>query len=146
MKQYTSKSQTAKLIELGLEKPKNRLVKQRFDRSTSSWIVVGEEGNYSIGELIEMLPRIVEYKGFYYGLKITTETTYCWDVRYEPCSYEKGSAKFLPICTAGSCLIDELYETLLTLVEMKSEFTDIGGHIEHNGAEELSNVFKLKEK
>lgn len=56
MKQYLSPDQTAKLIELGFEKPKNRLVKQRFDRSTSSWIVVGEEGGYSIGELMEMLP------------------------------------------------------------------------------------------
>lgn len=55
MKQYTNESQTAKLIELGFEIPKNRLVKQRFDYSTSSWIVVGEEGDYSIGELIEML-------------------------------------------------------------------------------------------
>ena len=58
MKLYTDKSQTAKLVELGFEKPKNRLVKQRFDRSTSSWIVVGEEGDYSIGELIEMLDKV----------------------------------------------------------------------------------------
>ena len=56
MKQYTTPEQTAKLIELGFEKPKNRLVKQRFDRSTSSWIVVGEEGDYSIGELIDLIP------------------------------------------------------------------------------------------
>lgn len=60
MKQYTTPEQTAKLIELGLPKPKNRIVKQRFDRSTSSWIVVGEEGAYSIGELIEMLPKKIE--------------------------------------------------------------------------------------
>ena len=58
MKQYLDQQQTAKLIELGFEKPKNRLVKQRFDRSTSSWIVVGEEGDYSIGELIEMLDKV----------------------------------------------------------------------------------------
>ena len=55
MKQHTTTEQTAKMIEMGFEKPKNRLVKQRFDRSTSSWIVVGEEGDYTIGELIEML-------------------------------------------------------------------------------------------
>lgn len=55
MKQNLLPEQTAKLIELGFEKPKNRLVKQRFDYSTSSWVVVGEEGEYSIGELIEML-------------------------------------------------------------------------------------------
>lgn len=60
MKQYLTPEQTAKLIELGFEKPKNRLVKQRFDRSTSSWIVVGEEGDYSIGELIETLDSVNE--------------------------------------------------------------------------------------
>ena len=141
MKQYTNEVQTAKLIELGFEKPK-------MAAPALKW-VDGEptfEPQYTIGELIEMLPRIVEYKGFYYGLKITTDTTYCWNVCYEPCPYEKGSPKFLPIYTGGSCLIDLLYETLLTLVEMKSEFTDIGGHIEYNGSEKLSNVFKLKEK
>lgn len=141
MKQYTTPDQTAKLIELGLPKPK-------MAAPALKW-VDGEptfEPQYTIGELIEMLPRIVEYKGFYYGLKITTDTTYCWDVTYEPCPYEKGNPKFLPIYTAGSCLIDELYETLLTLVEMKSEFTDVGGQIEHNGEEELSDVFKIKEE
>lgn len=56
MKQYTTPEQTAKLIELGFEMPQNRIVKQRFDRSTSSWIVVGEEGDYSIGELIDFIP------------------------------------------------------------------------------------------
>ena len=138
MKQYTTLEQTAKLIELGVEKPKS------MNGEYNGWQFMPTPA-YSIGELIEMLPRIVEYKGFYYGLKITTDTTYCWDVTYEPCPYEKGNPKFLPIYTAGSCLIDELYETLLTLVEMKSEFTDIGGHIEHNGEEELSDVFKIKE-
>ena len=57
MKQNLEESQTAKLIEMGFEKPKNRLVKQRFVRSTSSWIVVGEEGDYYIGELLSFLPE-----------------------------------------------------------------------------------------
>ena len=144
MKQHTNESQTTKLIELGLPRPKYIL--DVWAHETDIDVEYEYECAYSIGELIEMLPRIVEYKGFYYGLKITTETTYCWEVSYEPCPYEKGIPKFLPIYTGGSCLIDQLYETLLTLVEMKSEFTDIGGHIEHNGTEELSNVFKLKEK
>lgn len=142
MKQYLDQEQTAKLMGLGFEKPRT-LVDKYYDFDAEAY---AEVKTYSIGELIEMLPRIVEYKGFYYGLKITTDTTYCWEVGYEPCPYEKGRPKFLPIYTGGSCLIDELYETLLTLVEMKSEFTDIGGHIEHNGTEELSNVFKLKEE
>lgn len=57
MKQNLEESQTTKLIELGFEKPKKRLVKQRFDRSTSLWIVVGEEGDYYIGELLSFLPE-----------------------------------------------------------------------------------------
>lgn len=127
MKQYTTPEQTAKLIELGFDRPMSEGVRSVTDTMLEFYPA------YSIGELIEMLPRIVEYKGFYYGLKITTDTTYCWEVTYKPCSYEKGSTKLLPIYAAGSCLIDQLYETLLTLVEMKSEFTDIGGHIEYNG-------------
>lgn len=64
MKQYLLPEQTAKLIELGFDRPKNRLVKQRFDRSTSSWIVVGEEGDYSTGELLSFLPKEIDSNGF----------------------------------------------------------------------------------
>lgn len=52
MKQYTSAEQTAKLIELGFEKPKSK--------------VLFEVGNdelgyaYSIGELLSFLPRCIE--------------------------------------------------------------------------------------
>lgn len=79
MKQYTTPEQTAKLIELGFEKPKNRLVKQRFDRSTSSWIVVGEEGDYSIGELIEMLPKSYDSEGLLIEYHYMADV---WIVRY----------------------------------------------------------------
>lgn len=140
MKQYTTPEQTAKLIELGFEKPK-------MAAPALKW-VDGEptfEPQYTIGELIEMLPRIIEYKGFYYGLQITTDCTYCWDVRYEPSPYEKGTPKILPIHDSGSCLLDKLYGVLLQLVEMKDEFTDAAGHKEYNGKEVISQVFKLKE-
>lgn len=53
MKQYLNSEQTAKLIEMGLPKPKG---------SHSYWreneLVINV--NYSIGELIEMLPRCIE--------------------------------------------------------------------------------------
>lgn len=103
MKQYTTPEQTAKLIELGFEEPKNRLVKQRFDRSTSSWIVVGEEGNYSIGELIEMLPddgvadRRLEFDGFHWFVD--------WD------SFDKIHQ------TMGVELVDALYDMIIKLKE-----------------------------
>ena len=56
MKQYTSKDQTAKLIELGFPKPKGWGNK---DMSNGMLIVLYNDGredfNYSIGELIEFL-------------------------------------------------------------------------------------------
>lgn len=57
MKQYTTLEQTAKLIELGFEKPKGWCVE-----GISSRLIMykhkedGEGFNYSVGELIEMLP------------------------------------------------------------------------------------------
>lgn len=93
MRQFTIPEQTAKLIELGFEKPKNRIVKQRFDRSTSSWITIEEKGGYSIGELIEMLPAAIEHVIWWgdeigeigvWGLRIDSGgTEYGWDVSYE---------------------------------------------------------------
>lgn len=76
MKQYTTPDQTAKLTELGFEKPKNRLVKQRFDYSTSSLVVVGEEGEYSIGELIEVLPEYASQRLRY----VATKRAWIFDV------------------------------------------------------------------
>lgn len=49
MKHYTSKEQTAKLIELGFEKPKS-IVREYYD-----FDAVDMEKEYSIGELIEKL-------------------------------------------------------------------------------------------
>ena len=69
MKQYTTPEQTAKLIKLGFERPENGVIKQLLDRSTGLWITIGEEGGYSIGELIEMLMTIK-------GVKISFEAMF----------------------------------------------------------------------
>ena len=63
MKQYTNELQTAKLIELGFEKPKNTQYIQRAKARNlhSPFIEFGEpefEGSYTIGELIEMLDKV----------------------------------------------------------------------------------------
>lgn len=50
MKQFTTPEQTAKLIELGYEKP--------IPKYNNGWLLI-ESANYSIGELIEMLPENV---------------------------------------------------------------------------------------
>ena len=56
MKQYLSSEQTAKLIELGFEKPKNeRWVLDVANESTPSIQNIVKRQDYSIGELIEML-------------------------------------------------------------------------------------------
>lgn len=52
MKQYTTPEQTAKLIELGFEKPKT-IVDKYYDFDAEDY---KEVNHYSIGELIGMLP------------------------------------------------------------------------------------------
>lgn len=56
MKMYTNESQTAKLIELGVEKPKSEVRSERGPFSSDA------RKAYSIGELIEMLPPIIVWK------------------------------------------------------------------------------------
>lgn len=54
MKQYTTPEQTAKLIELGVEKPKTVLGVGTKEEAGD--LELGYICAYSIGELIEMLP------------------------------------------------------------------------------------------
>lgn len=135
MKQYTTPEQTAKLIELGFENPKNIVEDELYSDIDFA---------YSIGELIEMLPSYVEWEGNTYGLRIETECTYSWWVAYNPT--QNCKAKIFPVYDGGSCLIDILYNVLINLVALKDELTDTGGHDEYNQGEVVSEVFKLKEK
>lgn len=73
MKQFTSKEQTAKLIELGLEKSKNeRWVLDVANESTPSIQNIVKCQGYSIGELISLLPydgvsdKRLEFDGFHW--------------------------------------------------------------------------------
>lgn len=138
MRQFTTPEQTAKLIELGFEKPKSEVKAEQA--GDYAWY----NPAYSIGELIEMLPSYVEWKGNYYYLQIKTECTYSCDVSYEPTQNDK--AKILPVYDGGSRLIDILYNVLINLAALKDELTDTGGHDEYNQGEVLSQVFKLKEE
>lgn len=68
MKQYTNEIQTAKLIELGFEKPKNeRWVLDVANESTPSIQNIVKRQDYSIGELMEMLPQTINV---FYDLSI----------------------------------------------------------------------------
>ena len=107
MKQYTSKDQTAKLIELGFPKPQgwgNECI-------SNKWVMAispngkREDFNYSIGELIKFLPRWIKPRG---GLEIVAESN-GWIVMH-------GHDPFDPQCTMPE-LIDALYEYCVTLKE-----------------------------
>lgn len=118
MKQYTTAEQTAKLIELGFEKPKNTQYIQRAKARNlhSPFVEFGEpefEGSYSIGELIEMLPKqlsntyksplAMEFNGawrVYYGEP--EDYSWEWSIWYE---YEKNE------------LIDALFDMVVKLKE-----------------------------
>lgn len=62
MKQYTTPEQTAKLIELGFEKPKFEIETQLCNIKGQPLQAATIVGDYSIGELIEMLPPIIVWK------------------------------------------------------------------------------------
>ena len=106
MKQYTSKDQTAKLIELGFPKPKGWGNK---DISNGMSIALYKDGreyfNYSIGELIVFLPRWIKPRG---GLEIVAESD-GWLVMH-------GHDPFDPQCTKPE-LIDTLFEYCVKLKE-----------------------------
>lgn len=71
MRQTTLPEQTAKLIELGFEKPKNeRWILDVANETSPSIQNIVKRQDYSIGELIEMLPIELENVGIYTTLAI----------------------------------------------------------------------------
>ena len=114
MKQYTTTEQTAKLIELGFEKPSNTIVKEEpiyREVSIIDWKPIAEEGAYSIGELIEMLPPKIwdGYAQIYWELCIDWDIIgNVWRVVY--------FHKALMRCY-GNELIDALFDMILRLKE-----------------------------
>ena len=106
MKQYTSPDQTAKLIELGFEKPINTVVKEEpiyREGSIIDWKPIAEEGSYSIGELIEMLPKSYDSEGLVIGRHYMADV---WIVRYPT-----------KILIHKEELIDALYDMVVKLKE-----------------------------
>ena len=104
MKQYTTPEQTAKLMELGFEKPKSKV----------SFEVGNDElgYTYSIGELIEMLPSALspnndEDREFH--LLLFDDSLY-WHVRYTD-----GENLYCPSLAIE--LTDALYDMCVKLKE-----------------------------
>lgn len=98
MKQYTTPEQTAKLFELGFEKP-------RVAMPIIEWKNGEPQFHYTIGELIEMLPPIIDE---YSSSVINGGGT--WSVHYKhifTCRYD----------TSAKELIDALYNMIIKLKE-----------------------------
>ena len=107
MKLYTTPEQTAKLIELGFEKPKSIEVY----RDGHCVPFVEQQWAYSIGELIEMLPEAIcksNDDSYHYFLSIETDSL-TWKVFYE-------SEDEVTLCsTFGVELVDALYSMVTML-------------------------------
>ena len=96
MKQYTTSEQTAKLIELGLEKPKGLA---GAEPSSGKWV----RQAYSIGELVEMLPKTYDSEGLSIGWHYMADV---WIVRYPKM-----------ILIHKEELVDALYDMIVKLKE-----------------------------
>ena len=105
MKQDTTPEQTTKLIELGFEKPKS-IEKVTYIEQYGC----GYETAYSIGELIEMLPKEITGEGLTDSLSIYTDHNKMWTVEY---SNVLGAL----LSTYRTELIDALYDMIIRLKE-----------------------------
>lgn len=100
MKQYTTPEQTAKLIKLGLPKPRYYCADKYTIMHTGFDII-----NYSIGELIEMLPPIIDE---YSSTVVSGGGT--WSVHYKRIFASRYD-------TFAKELIDALYDMIIKLKE-----------------------------
>lgn len=107
MKQYTTPNQTAKLIELGFEKPKYECLDTTL-RGVEKWNNI--QSNYSIGELIEMLPNVIESEDSEYATLQIYFDLFNWIIEYT--GVEKTE-----YATSAIELIDALYDMVVKLKE-----------------------------
>lgn len=98
---YTSSEQTSKMIELGFEKPKSvRYPKneEEAERVDSIDFLISD---YSIGELLSFLPRVISNEKFDYAAINIFHDTINWVVGYD----DDGVMRFI---TSDIELIDAL--------------------------------------
>lgn len=106
MEQYTNESQTAKLIELGFEKPKT-IVDKYYDFDAEDYT---EVNHYSIGELLSFLPKSIKVNDCYFTLTISAEFDN-WLVEYVDMAF--GSQAYVRDVE----LIDTLFTEIVNLKE-----------------------------
>lgn len=110
MKLYTTEEQTSKLIELGFKKPpKKGLLFQSNVGNCLTDLMLAEE-NYSIGELIMMLPEKTNNDTLLDMLEIYIDNYKMWTVCY---SNVFGELYY----TYCGELVDALYDMLVKLKE-----------------------------
>ena len=111
MKSYTSESQTAKLIELGFEKPKGWCVEGISSRLIMYKHKEDNEGfNYSIGELLSFLPESIKVNGLFFNLCIHSSSDY-WIVEYADIAFGTQARLY------KEELIDALFAEIVILKE-----------------------------
>ena len=106
MKQFTDKSQTDKLMELGLPIP------QVYTIPTLSGAFVGY---YTIGELISFLPKQIKYEGITYSRVVDIEEVnyYSWE----------SEVYYRDFSVSTKELIDSLYKACIELLNCSNEDT-----------------------
>ena len=105
MRKHTTPEQTAKLIELGFERP----FRNEYLHIVEEYgYAVNKERNFTIGELIEMLPEYIEDKGATIDIGFDM---FSWVIAYLNIPQE------YVYCTSGLELIDALYEMVVKLKE-----------------------------
>lgn len=120
---YTSNDQTVNLIELGFKKPKGWYI-DGVTNNIRLYVNIDENPmmfNYSISELIEMLPMTITNKIWWgedkgkegvWGLRIDTNgTEYGWYI-----SYERDHSAHLYL-EGRTELVDALYDMVVKLKE-----------------------------
>lgn len=106
MKMYTNSEQTAKLIELGFEKPKGWYI-DGVTNNIKLYVNIDENPmmfNYSIGELLSFLPLTIQW---------TPRIIIGNVVEYSFCT--EGSELYY--CDAHNELIDNLFDMCIKLKE-----------------------------
>lgn len=108
MRQYTTPEQTAKLIELGVERP----FRNEYLHIVEEYgYAVNKERNFSIGDLIEMLPQTIIVGCTMTKRLIFSLAFYGWEIGY------LGMGMGEPIVFRRAELIDALYDMILKLKE-----------------------------
>ena len=106
MKLYTDETQTAKLIELGFEKPSPKYNK---DEMGNDWLLI-KSANYSIGELLSFLPKSIKVNDLFFTLCIHSSNDY-WIVEYADIAFGTQARLY------KEELIDALFAEIVILKE-----------------------------